>query len=158
VPAFARAETIDILTRRFAYVFSGRDGYPPTVQSNVLTDRMRIGDIDVQVVDQPHGSITSAGLRFERDGRSIGYSTDFNAFTPEMEILFKDLDLWVVDALRRRPHPTHPHLELTLAAIARVQPRRAVLTHMDQSMDYATLARELPAGVVPGYDGLEWQA
>jgi len=158
VPAFARAETLDLLATRFAYVFNGRDGYPPMADAQLLTDEMRIGDIDVRVVDQPHGSITSAGLRFEHDGKSVGYSTDFNVFTREMETLFQNIDLWVVDGLRRKPHPTHPHLALTLDAIARVRPKRAVLTHMDQSLDYATLAAELPEGVEPGYDGLELPA
>jgi phosphoribosyl 1,2-cyclic phosphate phosphodiesterase len=72
-----------------------------------------------------------------------------------MEDLFAGVDLWVVDALRHAPHPTHAHLAITLDAIARVKPKRAILTHMDQSLDYATLAAELPDGVEPGHDGLE---
>jgi len=56
--------------------------------------------------------------------------------------------------LRERPHPTHAHLALTLDAVQAVRPRRAILIHMDQSMDYASLCRTLPAGVEPGYDGL----
>ena len=64
------------------------------------------------------------------------------------------IDLWIVDCIRREPHVTHSHLEKTLAWIARLKPRRAVLTHMDESLDYATLCATLPAGVEPGYDGL----
>lgn len=155
VEGYARADTLENLRHRFAYAFDGRDGYPPVVTGHFLRDDFTIGDIRVQVVDQPHGSITSAGLRFTQDGKSIGYSTDFNIFTDDMKNLFEDLDLWVVDALRRRPHPTHPHLAQTLGWIAELAPRRAVLTHMDQSMDYAKLAAELPDGVEPGHDGLE---
>jgi phosphoribosyl 1,2-cyclic phosphate phosphodiesterase len=69
--------------------------------------------------------------------------------------LFKGVDLWVVDALRRRPHPSHAHLSQTLEWIGIVAPARAILTHMDHSMDYAGLLAELPDGVEPGYDGLE---
>jgi phosphoribosyl 1,2-cyclic phosphate phosphodiesterase len=72
-----------------------------------------------------------------------------------MLALFQGTDLWVVDALRRRPHPTHPHLAQALEWIATVRPGRAILTHMDNSMDYRTLCAELPAGVEPGFDGLE---
>ena len=72
-----------------------------------------------------------------------------------MANLFKGVDVWVVDALRRRPHPTHPHLQQALDWIDVVQPGRAILTHMDNSMDYAELMAELPQGVEPGYDGLE---
>jgi phosphoribosyl 1,2-cyclic phosphate phosphodiesterase len=60
----------------------------------------------------------------------------------------------VVDALRRHPHPTHSHLSQTLEWIDKYRPRQAVLTHMDQSMDYMKLVTELPAGVIPGHDGL----
>jgi phosphoribosyl 1,2-cyclic phosphate phosphodiesterase len=155
VDAYARRETLESLDRRFAYAFHGRDGYPPTVAGHLLPDAVVIGDMAISVVDQPHGNITSAGLRFDRNGKSVGYSTDLSDMTGEMEALFQGLDLWIVDALRERPHPTHPHLDLTLEWIARLQPKRAILVHMDQSMDYATLRRRLPDGVEPGYDGLE---
>jgi phosphoribosyl 1,2-cyclic phosphate phosphodiesterase len=72
-----------------------------------------------------------------------------------MGLLFTGPDLWWVDALRRKPHPTHSHLGDTLKWIRELRPGRAVLTHMDGSMDYATLAAELPDGVEPGYDGME---
>lgn len=154
VPGYARRETLDMLEHRFGYVFTGRFGYPPSAEAHRLEHDMMIGDIRVRSVDQPHGAITSAGLRFDHDGRSIGYSTDFNEFTQDMETLFQGLDIWVVDALRHKPHPTHPHLAMTLAAIARLAPGEAILTHMDHSMDYASLRAELPPGVVPGHDGL----
>lgn len=153
--AFARPGTLEILTRRFDYAFYGRNGYPPTVTGHVLPDLLAVGDLTIRVVDQPHGAITSAGLRIDSGGRSIGYSTDFNEMTDAMASLFAGVDVWIVDALRERPHPTHPHLAQVLEWIAQLKPGRAVLTHMDQSMDYATLSRMLPEGVVPAYDGLE---
>jgi phosphoribosyl 1,2-cyclic phosphate phosphodiesterase len=155
IPAYSNAPTLQILDERFGYVFAGRHGYPATASAHLLEAETMLGDIRISTVEMPHGAIVSLGLRFDLDGRSIGYATDFDAVTPEMEALFTGLDIWIVDALRRQPHPTHPHLAMTLAVIERVQPKRAILTHMDQSMDYTTLAAELPAGVEPGYDGLE---
>lgn len=155
VPCYARPRCLESVERRFRYVFHGRGGYPPTATIAPLTDRQMIGDMDVRTVDMPHGAITTAGFRFEHDGKSIGYSTDFHDFTSDMDDTFQGLDLWIVDALRRAPHPTHANLAITLDAIRRLRPRRAILTHMDQSMDYAELAVELPAGVEPGCDGLE---
>ena len=70
-----------------------------------------------------------------------------------MITLFRGVDIWIVDALRERPHPTHPHLDMTLDAITRVGPRRAFLTHMDNSMDYGRLCAVLPTSVRPAYDG-----
>ncbi len=157
IDCYARRETLDGLEQRFAYAFHGRDGYPPTVTGHQLPDRLTIGDVDVSIVDQPHGNITSAGIRFDAGNASIAYSTDVNAMTDEMEALFRGVDLWIVDALRERPHPTHANLSQTLAWIDRAEPKRAILTHMDQSMDYATLRDMLPAGVEPGYDGMEVQ-
>ena len=154
VAGYARSWTLAALQTRFAYAFEGKEGYPPIVTGHDLPDGVMIGDIRVATVDQPHGSITSVGLRFESGGKSIGYATDFHAMIDAMAALYTGLDLWIVDALRRRPHPTHPHLGQTLGWIARFAPVRAVLTHMDQSMDYAGLIAELPAGVAPGYDGM----
>lgn len=155
VESYARPWTLAALGVRFAYAFEGRDPYPPVTEAHPLEDRMRIGDIDVRVTDQPHGAITSVGLRFEHAGKSIGYATDFNGMTSDMAILYEGLDLWIVDSVRRAPHPTHPHLAQVLDWVERFRPRRTLLTHMDHSMDYATLAAELPDGVTPAYDGLE---
>jgi len=155
VRGLARPRTLAAIQARFGYVFHGRDGYPPTVAAEPLPDRLTIGSITVATTDQPHGSITSAGLRFEAGGIAIGYATDFNVMRPEMKALYQDLDAWIVDALRRWPHPSHPELAAVLGWVEELGPRRTALVHMDQTMDYATLAAELPAGVEPGYDGLE---
>jgi phosphoribosyl 1,2-cyclic phosphate phosphodiesterase len=155
VRGIARPHLLTQLTTRFGYVFSGLNGYPKVASIEPLSDVLSIGDIRVTVADQPHGGTQSAGLRFEGEGGIIGYATDLSAMTPAMIELYGGLDVWVVDALRRRPHPSHPDLPTVLGWIERLRPRRTALTHMDQSMDYATLVRELPAGVEPGYDGLE---
>lgn len=154
VDVYARPATLQSLAERFRYAFDGKDGYPPTVAGHELPDEIALGPLRIRVTDLPHGTILSAGLRFERLDRSISYSTDFNELPDEAIILFKRTDVWIVDALRRRPHPTHPNLDQTLAWITQVMPGQAVLTHMDQSMDYATLEGDLPAGVRPGYDGM----
>jgi phosphoribosyl 1,2-cyclic phosphate phosphodiesterase len=155
VAGYARAATLELLNRRFGYAFEGKGGYPALATGHLLPNHVNLGGLSVRAVDQPHGPITSAGLRFDAGGAAIGYSTDFDSLTDDMAMLFEGLDLWVVDALRRRPHPTHPHLAQTLEWVRRLAPRRAILTHMDNSMDYRTLCGELPDGVEPGYDGFE---
>lgn len=153
IPGYARPACAAVLRDRFGYVFAGAEGYPATAALAELPDELLIGDICVRTVDQPHGSITSAGLRFEANGYSAVYATDFHEMTPAMRSLYRGCDLWVVDALRRRPHPTHPHLAQTLAWIDELKPGRALLTHMDNSMDYRSLVDDLPTGVEPAYDG-----
>lgn len=154
VRGYARAATLEAIRTRFAYAFAGRTGYPATIAGAVLPDRLTIGGIGVGVTDQPHGNITSAGLRFEAGGLAIGYATDAAAMTSGMMALYAGLDIWIVDALRHAPHPTHANLSTVLGWVAMLKPKRTVLIHMDQTMDYATLSRELPDGVEPGYDGL----
>jgi phosphoribosyl 1,2-cyclic phosphate phosphodiesterase len=155
VAGYAREETLDSLRLRFAYAFLGKDGYPAVVTPNLLPNHMNLGGLSVRAVDQPHGEMSTAGLRFDAGGKTVVYSTDFNALTEEMEIAFQGADLWIVDTLRRRPHPTHPHLQQSLEWIERLRPGRAVLTHMDNTMDYEALKAELPDRVEPAYDGME---
>lgn len=156
--AYAPAQALAQLQSRFAYAFEGREGYPPIVAATPLGEAMdsvtRVGDIEVRWVAQPHGDIYSAGYLFSAGGNSIAYATDFHEVTPDMIAFFQKADHWIVDALRERPHPTHAHLALTLAAIEQVRPGRAWLTHMDQSMDYDSLCAMLPETIRPAYDGL----
>jgi phosphoribosyl 1,2-cyclic phosphate phosphodiesterase len=155
VAGYARPDTVESLLVRFAYAFDGKDGYPAVVNLNRLPDHINLGGISVRTLDQPHGPITTAGLRFDAGGKTVIYSTDFNDMTPEMEMAYQGADLWIVDTLRRRPHPTHPHLAQALEWIRQLRPARALLTHLDNSMDYETLLGELPPGVEPAYDGQE---
>ena len=155
IPGYAAGETVRLLRARFGYVFAGQHGYPNVVVLDNL-DRLRIcAGVAVRHCQMPHGPAQSTAYRFEKGAKSIAYATDYSAITNEMVDLFRDCDILVADALRREPHPTHAHLGMALELIAAAAPRRAVLTHLDKSMDYATLRAELPANVEPGYDGLE---
>ena len=156
VPVYARAPVLAALRQRFAYIFNGKAGYPAVVDASELSETLMLGDVRIDTVDQPHGRISSAGLRFVADGKSAGYATDFHDLTPEMRTLYSDLDLWILDALRHAPHPSHPTVASALQWIAELAPGRAALIHMDHSLDYRTLANALPPGVEPGYDGLEF--
>lgn len=156
IDGYARPQTLRLLQRRFSYAFEGGEGYIPILLGHELTgDRITLGDIDIAFVDMPHGSIWSTGFLFMCDGKSIGYATDFHTVTEEMIRLFSGTDIWVADALREKPHPTHSHLAQTLAAIDNIAPGRAYLTHMDQSMDYERLCAMLPPHVRPAHDGLQ---
>lgn len=154
LPGFADAETGRRLKQRFSYVFSGKYGYPTIVKLETLeTVRIHAG-FAVETVQMPHGPAFTTAYRFEADGRSICYLTDFSEVTDEMVQLCHKADILVTDCLRREPHPTHASLAIALDLIARSEARLAVLTHLDKSMDYATLSAEVPDNVMVGYDGL----
>lgn len=155
IPGYAASETVRRLRQRFGYVFAGEFGYPTIVTLDTL-DRMRMcAGIGVQWVQMPHGPAQSTGFRFDSDGKSIGYATDFSEISREMIDLFSACDVLVVDCLRREPHPTHAHLAMALELIEATRTGTGILTHLDKSMDFATLSREVPGHVMVGFDGME---
>jgi len=155
IPGYASAETVRRLRQRFGYVFAGQDGYPTIVTLDTL-DRLRIvAGFSIEWCQMPHGSGETTGFRFEADGKSIAYCTDYSAINEEMVELCGDVDVLVSDCLRREPHPTHAHLGLALELGERSGAGRIVLSHLDKSMDYQTLVSEVPEHVLVGYDGLE---
>ncbi|MEQ1497115.1 MAG: MBL fold metallo-hydrolase [Novosphingobium sp.] len=155
IPGFAHSEIARILRGRFGYVFAGQHGYPTLVELDTL-DRMRMcAGIGVRHCQMPHGPSETTAYRFDCDDKSIGYATDFSQITRAMIDLFYGVDVLVVDCLRRDPHPTHAHLAMSLELIEATRARQGVLSHLDKSMDYATLSGEVPAHVLVGYDGLE---
>lgn len=155
---FASTETCRRLRQRFAYVFAGQFGYPTIVElQNLNLVKIHAG-FAVASVEMPHGPSHTTGYRFESDGKSIGYATDFSTITNEMVALFADIDILVTDCLRREPHPTHASLATAIEFGHRCRARRTVLTHLDHSMDYLTLSEEIPAGFLVGYDGLVLEA
>jgi phosphoribosyl 1,2-cyclic phosphate phosphodiesterase len=155
IPGYAAGETARRLRQRFDYVFAGQHGYSTIVSLEPL-DRLRMcAGFGVRHCQMPHGPAQSTAFRFESDTISIGYATDFSAITAEMVELFQGVDVLFTDCLRREPHPTHAHLGMALELIEASRAHSGVLIHLDKSMDYATLAAEVPPHVRVGFDGLE---
>lgn len=154
IEGYGAETTLAALTRRFDYVFGGNRGYPATCIPRPLPADTMIGPFRVRSVEQPHGAATSTGMRITVGEYSLGYAIDFNAINDEMVALYDHCDLLIVDALRHEPHPTHADLAMSMELAARCCARRVLLSHMDISMDYATLNRSLPDHVRPAYDGL----
>ncbi len=154
IPVFADAATLAELRTRFRYVVEpiGEESrfYRPTLIPHEIDGPFAVDGVPVVPFAQDHGFGSTLGFRIGR----FAYSTDATQLDENAFAAVAGVELWIVDCLRRDPHPTHSHLEKTLGWIARVRPRRAVLTHMDQSLDYRELSAELPAGVEPGRDGL----
>lgn len=158
VPCYFDTATRASLVSRFAYCFEQPAGsaYPPILIAETLTpgELIRIdgagGTIEALPIRQFHGDIETLAFRFG----SVAYSPDVSALPLESEPLLKDLDLWIIDALRYTPHPSHFSLKEALEHIQRLKAKRAVLTHMTGDLDYETLKRELPAHVEPAYDNM----
>jgi phosphoribosyl 1,2-cyclic phosphate phosphodiesterase len=148
-----------MLTTRFAYCFYSPPGsdYPPILNLNPLEARTPVtfqgagGSITALPFEVHHGSIDALGFRVG----GMAYTPDIDGVPEQSLAALEGLDLWIVDGLRRTRHPSHWSLPQTLEWIARMKPRRAVITNMHVDLDFDTLARELPAAVEPAYDGLE---
>ena len=103
---------------------------------------------------QEHGDIPSLGFRFA----NVGYSCDLSGIPPETAAALTNLDVWIVDALRYRPHPSHFSLADALGWIERLKPQRAILTNLHADLDYDVLRKELPPNVEPAFDGMSFSA
>jgi phosphoribosyl 1,2-cyclic phosphate phosphodiesterase len=151
--------TLDHVMAQFSYCFATPPGseYPPIITGHVIEEPFRSfeiagagGPVPVLAFWQTHGPTRSLGFRFDR----LAYSSDVSDLDEPAVAALQGLDCWIVDALRYNPHPTHFNVETALAWIARVKPKRAVLTNLHHDLDYAKLAAELPKNVEPAYDGM----
>ena len=152
---WADAPTQNALISRFAYAFMQPEGspYPSILDLHAIDGDFQVvgpaGPIRFQPFTVDHGSMEALGFRIG----PLAYLPDVVAIPDKAWAHLAGLQCWVVDALRRKPHPTHAHLALTLEWIARVKPVEAVITNMHLDLDYDTLAKELPQGVSPAWDG-----
>ncbi|GGW45863.1 phosphoribosyl 1,2-cyclic phosphodiesterase [Gemmobacter lanyuensis] len=153
---WADGPTQESLLDRFAYAFvqPADSPYPPILDLHSIKGPFTVegagGPVTLTPFAADHGSIDALGFRIG----GLAYLPDAVKIPEDSWPQLSGLEVFVVDALRRKPHPTHAHLDLALEWIARAAPRRAVLTNMHLDLDYATLLTELPAHVTPAHDGL----
>ncbi|WP_290751241.1 MBL fold metallo-hydrolase [Amaricoccus sp.] len=156
LPAWADAATAAALEARFGYAFATPAGsdYPPILDLVLIDGPFAIdgpgGPIPFTPIPVRHGNIVALGFRIG----GLAYIPDVSGIPDASWPLLAGLDVLVLDALRYLPHPSHVHLARSLEWIARLAPRRAILTNLHNDLDYATLAAEIPEGVVPAHDGL----
>ncbi len=151
-------KTAAVVRRTFAYIFETPPGsqYPPLLDERRIQPNIAItvegpgGRLNATPFVVHHGEIDALGYRFD----DVAYTPDVNDIPKASLPFLEGLDLWIVDALRYSRHPSHLSLEETLGWIARLKPRRAVLTNLHTDMDFAILAAQLPPGVEPAFDGM----
>lgn len=159
IPVWIDDATRRTFMHRFGYAFRNEGGYPAIARDAghsaplvpIAIDGPG-GVMEILPLDQDHGFSRSLGFRIG----PVAYSNDLVALPEASFAALDGLALWIVDALRDKPHPTHAHVERSLDWIARLKPQHAVLTNMHIDLDYAALKARLPAGVEPAYDG--WSA
>jgi phosphoribosyl 1,2-cyclic phosphate phosphodiesterase len=159
VPLHCDEATGRVLRERFGYCFDTPPGsdYPAILAEHRIAPAEAVviegagGPVGARPFRVEHGNIDALGFRFG----NLAYTPDVKSIPAESEPFLDGLDVWIVDALRHAPHPSHWSLDETLAAIARFRPKRAILTNMHNDLDHAALVASLPPGVEPAHDGLE---
>ena len=159
IPVWMDEPTRASFMPRFGYAFRSEGGYPAiALHGGHIAPLVPVeidgpgGVMEILPLAQDHGFSKSLGFRVG----PAAYSNDLVGMPEESFAALDGLKLWIVDALREKPHPTHAHLDMSLEWIARLKPAHAVLTNMHIDLDYRALQASLPAGVEPGYDG--WRA
>jgi phosphoribosyl 1,2-cyclic phosphate phosphodiesterase len=148
--------TSNTLNNNFGYCFRtpAQSEYPPLLREHRIMSGKSFdisgknGSLTCMPFDLHHGSINALGLRFD----NIAYTPDVNKI-PESSIQhLENIDVWIIDALRYTPHPSHFNLEQALKWIERMKPKRSVLTNLHTDMDYNALCKILPDNVSVAYD------
>ena len=156
VKVWADGPTQDALLSRFGYAFvqPPNSPYPPILDLFGIDGDVTIsgagGDITLTPIEVEHGSIDALGFRVN----DVLYMPDVSDISEDAWAQIGGLKCWILDALRRAPHPSHSHLDNSLEWIERAAPKRAVLTNMHVDLDYDTVAAETADHIVPAYDGL----
>jgi phosphoribosyl 1,2-cyclic phosphate phosphodiesterase len=156
-PCYMDPATTQTLLQRFGYIFETRGGYPAICHARKLPPHDKpwtvdgpSGAIPILNFDQDHGSIRSVGYRIG----PLGYCSDVVGLPPSALEALRGVEVFIVDALRDTPHPTHAHVARSLEWIDALKPARGVLTNMHSDLDYNELRGRLPSGVEPAYDGM----
>ena len=160
IDVYLDEQTSRIMNARFGYCFHTPKGseYPPIVTEHRISVGTPVtvtgegGPIEALPILHQHGrNVTALGFRFG----GLVYSPDVNGFPAESLPALHNIDVWLLDALRYRRHPSHFSVEESLEWIARCKPKRSVLTNLHSDIDYDKLRASLPAGVAPAYDGMQ---
>lgn len=157
IDMYGPPEVMSRLARRFAYIFddsihalpgtSKPEGHAHGVQAG---EAFRAADVDVTPISIPHGPVTVYGYRID----GLGYITDAKSLPDEAITALRGVDVLVLNALFRKPHPTHLSVSEAVAAAQKVGARQTWLTHLTHRTAHAELEAELPKGIAPAFDGL----
>ncbi len=154
MPLYAEADVLDDLRRVYAYIFkpTQEGGGKPQVDLRPIRpgEALLLSGLTVLPLRVCHGRLPILAYKF---GPRFAYVTDVSFIPPETWPHLENLDLLMLDAVRREPHATHFHLDAALEVIAKLRPKRTLLTHLSHDYDYSSTNAALPPGIELAFDG-----
>jgi phosphoribosyl 1,2-cyclic phosphate phosphodiesterase len=155
LPIYGKKDVIDNLIKRFDYIFETRNKYygAPDLDINIIDNELfRLKDTGIIPIEVKHGKLLILGFRI----MNFAYITDAKKISDKEKKKLKGVEILVVNALRKEPHPTHYNLEEALQLISEIKPQKAYLTHISHRMGlHAEVSKILPENVFLAYDGLQ---
>lgn len=157
MPVYGSPDTMTALRRVFAFAFDGQNRFPGYVNpvSHEVTTPFYLGSTQLIPMQVPHGRVQTQAYLFLRHGRKIAaYFPDCKDIPPAAREAIAGVEILIVDALRRKEHPTHMNVDEALAVAASIHARQTWFTHLSHDLAHAQLEAELPPGIRVAYDGL----
>ncbi|HBK71518.1 MAG TPA: MBL fold metallo-hydrolase [Flavobacteriaceae bacterium] len=157
MPLYVPERIINNFEQRFDYIFAKENRYrgAPSASIKVVENKsFCLGNKTIQPIEFMHGKISVFGYRID----DFAYVTDLKSISKQEKEKLKNLDVLVLNALRKEPHPTHLSLDDALNLIEELQPKKAYLTHISHKLGFhAEVQKVLPNNVFLGYDGLSFE-
>ncbi len=158
LPVFGSPATLGLLRNSFSFAFDGKNRFPGYLQPDArpVEGAFRLGETEIVPLPVPHGRMTTYGYLFIRGGRRLlAYINDCKAVPEEVRAQVAGVDTLILDALRRREHPTHMSVDEALETAAAIQPRQTLFTHLCHDLSHAATEAALPEGVRIATDGMK---
>jgi phosphoribosyl 1,2-cyclic phosphate phosphodiesterase len=154
IPCYGTEATLAGIDRMFSYAFRSAANSPhsrPTLEPCIIaTEPFSIGNQTIIPVPVMHGPMPVMGFRFG----SLAYCTDCNEISEPSLARLEGVDVLILDALRRTPHPAHFTIDQAVEVARKVGAKHTFFTHMTHELAHEATNAELPDGMALAYDGL----
>ena len=156
IPIYGSPRTIKELKDKYTFCFKQKDGYKPIMKAFIVKKRFKIfnkkNNIQIEPLEVTHGMIKATGYLFDK----IAYISDCNKISNKVTKKLMNLDILIIDCLRKNKHPSHFNYDDAINFAKFVQPKKTILTNLHIDLDYFTLKKKLPKNIIPAFDGLSF--